>query len=529
MSAIVQERHSALGSRSYGESLVFLLTLASFAMFIYVSYSIFLSSLSKFPGPVWAKVSPSWLVKQSRATRRTDAVMSLHKHYGNFVRIAPNHISINVAQAAHEVYGHKTGFLKADFYDVFVQVKPGLFNTREVEVHQRKRKFLNPAFSARALREFEPHMDEEIRLWKSRMLDMTTGTSAKVDFSIWSKCLSESQGMVTEGILIEGYTANYLAFDVIGSFSFGKPFGFIQKGYDAYGLIQTIDERGEVFNALGSVPSFLRPFMKYYRFDSFWKRGAKAKANFEDFCRRAYLERKHGNSCDRRDLLSYLLAAKDPDTGTPLPEEEIIAESISFVVGGSDTTSSTMTNFIDFVSRDKELLERIQKELDTQYPGPLGPDWVADNDTASTLLLLNSTLREVMRIRPTSATGLERVTPKGGRIIAGTFIQEGTIVSVPTQSVMQDANIFPDPLRLLPERWLDANSETLLRSFIPFSIGPRACIGRNFAWMEAVKGLATVLRLFDLHRTIQAETEVREGFFKKAAECVVELSRRSRF
>jgi benzoate 4-monooxygenase len=96
--------------------------------------------------------------------------------------------------------------------------------------------------------------------------------------------------MVTEGILNEGYTANYLAFDVIGSFSFGKPFGFIQKGYDAYGLIQTIDERGEVFNALGSVPSFLRPFMKYYRFDPFWKGGAKAKANFEDFCRRAYLE-----------------------------------------------------------------------------------------------------------------------------------------------------------------------------------------------------------------------------------------------
>jgi benzoate 4-monooxygenase len=47
--------------------------------------------------------------------------------------------------------------------------------------------------------------------------------------------------------------------------------------------------------------------------------------------------------------------------------------------------------------------------------------------------------------------------------------------------------------------------------------------------MEAVKGLATVLRLFDLHRTIQAETEVREGFFKKATECVVELSRRSKF
>lgn len=173
------------------------------------------------------------------------------------------------------------------------------------------------------------------------------------------------------------------------------------------------------------MPNWLRPFIKCHPFDSFWKRGAKAGANLEGFGRRAYLERKHSKSNDRRDLLSYLLAAKDPDTGNFLPEEEIIAEAISFIVGGSDTTSSTMTNFIDYVLRDKALLERIQKELDAQYPGPLSQDWVADNDTASTLPLLNSTLREVMRIRPTSATGLERVTPKGGRVIGGTFIPEG--------------------------------------------------------------------------------------------------------
>lgn len=44
--------------------------------------------------------------------------------------------------------------------------------------------------------------------------------------------------------------------------------------------------------------------------------------------------------------------------------------------------------------------------------------------------------------------------------------------------------------------------------------------------MEAVKGLATLLRLFDLHRTTETETKVREGFFTKATECSVELCRR---
>ena len=147
-----------MATRSYGELFVLLLlviastvrrtlcgcrlnllTLSDYfaKKFIYVLYSAFFSPLSKFPGPFWSKVSPFWLVKQSRATRRTDAVMSLHKQYGNFVRIAPNHVSINVSHAANEVYGHKTGFLKAGFYDAFVQIKPGRFNTREVDIHQR--------------------------------------------------------------------------------------------------------------------------------------------------------------------------------------------------------------------------------------------------------------------------------------------------------------------------------------------------------------------------------------------------------
>lgn len=44
--------------------------------------------------------------------------------------------------------------------------------------------------------------------------------------------------------------------------------------------------------------------------------------------------------------------------------------------------------------------------------------------------------------------------------------------------------------------------------------------------MEAVKALATLFRLFNLHRATETETEVREGFFNKASECVVELSPR---
>jgi benzoate 4-monooxygenase len=173
--------------------------------------------------------------------------------------------------------------------------------------------------------------------------------------------------------------------------------------------------------------------MKYNIFDLFWARGLRARADLEKIGRDAFLQRKSDNkkqqleSSRRRDLLSFLFEAIDPDSGRKLPDDEIVAESISFIVGGSDTTSSTMTNFIDLVCRTPGLQRRLQTELDQAFPDVNGKnnDWVAPNKVVENLPLLNATLKEVMRYRPTSATGLERITPPGGKVIEGVFLPAG--------------------------------------------------------------------------------------------------------
>ena len=148
----------------------------------------FFDKLRSFPGPVAAKCSSFWLVQRCRRTRRSESVMALHRKYGDFVRVAPNHISINRPEAVAEIYGHKTGFVKSDFYDAFLQVTPVVFNCRGVPTHQRKRKYMNPAFSARALQDFEPYMDEELRKWQAKLLEMTEGPdqATVLDFAVWS-------------------------------------------------------------------------------------------------------------------------------------------------------------------------------------------------------------------------------------------------------------------------------------------------------------------------------------------------------
>ncbi|KAH8692566.1 cytochrome P450 [Phaeosphaeriaceae sp. PMI808] len=326
-------------------------------------------------------ISKDPLAKQYRHARRSIAVMEQHKIHRDFVRIGPNHVTLVI------------------------------FNVRDSESHQRKRKYMNPAFSARAISDFEPYIDDKI--------------------------------------------PNYLAFNIIRRFAFGKSFRFIEKGEDPYNLISTIDIRGE-------------------------SAGLRATANLKSISRSAYQQRKDNND-SQKDLLSFLFQARDSKGS--IKEQEIIAESISFIVGSSNTTSSTITNVIDFISRDLHLQIKLQQELDKAFPDKI----------MQGLPLLTANLREVIRLRPTSTTGLERIIPSSGRTIARIYFPAGTIISMPTYG-------------LLNNKRLTRESKDLLEYFIPFSTRPRACIGRK----------ATTY-----------PTLVRKGFFNKASECKYIITPRS--
>jgi benzoate 4-monooxygenase len=195
--------------------------------------------------------------------------------------------------------------------------------------------------------------------------------------------------------------------------------------------------------------------MQYFILDPFWYYGLRTRSSLGAFGISALKTRisnaEGGEDSKRKDLIGYLLNAKDPDTGGPLRQQEVVAEAISSVVGGSYTTSLTMTHFMDFVSRDQELQEEMWKELCEAFPGPLDLDWVAPEDVAERLPLLSAAVKEAMRIRPVNSTGPERVVPDGGRMIGGMFLPGGSLVSVPSVAIHHDDSIYEaSPLSPLP-------------------------------------------------------------------------------
>lgn len=88
--------------------------------------------------------------------------MNLNFSIGTFVRIAPDHVSIADPDALQVVYAHGNGTLKSNFYDAFVSINRGLFNTRNRADHARKRKIVSHIFSQKSVLEFEPNVREYV-------------------------------------------------------------------------------------------------------------------------------------------------------------------------------------------------------------------------------------------------------------------------------------------------------------------------------------------------------------------------------
>ena len=434
-------------------------------------------SIRSIPGPPVAAFSNFWLLLQSRQGHRYLSVDEAHQNYGTLVRIQPDHISIADPDAIPIVYGHGNGFLKAHYYDAFVSIQRGLFNTRDRVEHTRKRKIVSHTFSARSIGQFEQYirgnLEDLVKQW-SHLSEQATGTGLK-----WASIDSL-------------HWFNYLAFDIIGDLAFGAPFGMVNAGADTAEVratptsppkyapaVQVLNRRGEVSNTLGSLPA-LKPYAAYIP-DPFFSRGLKAVndlAGIAIACVKARLDQeRNGIKSERKDLLARLMEGKD-EHGQPMGEAELTAEALTQLIAGSDTTSNTSCAFFFWATKTPGVYDKLRKELDEAVPDGGIPSY----ELVKELPYLNRAITEALRIHSTSSLGLPRVVPPGPPVnIQGRSFPQGTVLSVPSYTIHHDTTIWgPDALDFNPDRWEEGRlTERQKSSFIPFSYGPRACVGRK--------------------------------------------------
>jgi benzoate 4-monooxygenase len=144
------------------------------------------------------------------------------------------------------------------------------------------------------------------------------------------------------------------------------------------------------------------------------------------------------------------------------------------------------------------------------------------------LVYLRNVINETLRIHSTSSLGLPRVVPTSATDISilGHHFPPNTVLSVPTYTIHHSTEIWgPDAESFVPERW-DRLTEEQKDACIPFSYGPRSCVGRNVAEMELVLIVSTTFRRYEFE-LYQDKLDTREGFLRKPLECWVGLRKRA--
>ena len=99
---------------------------------------------------------------------------------GKVVRFGPNCVSFNSNTSLKEIYGFRSNVRKAEFYDAFVHPAANTHNTRDKEVHARKRRVLSHAFAEGAMKEMQRYILGNVRTFCEQLGAASSGAIATV-------------------------------------------------------------------------------------------------------------------------------------------------------------------------------------------------------------------------------------------------------------------------------------------------------------------------------------------------------------
>ena len=196
---------------------------------------------------------------------------------------------------------------------------------------------------------------------------------------------------------------------------------------------------------------------------------------------------------ERPDLLQMLIDARDPeDASAPLSDREIRDQLITLFLAGHETTANAMAWTFHLLGENPEVEQRLFAELDSVLGGrPPRYDDLAELDYTERVV------NEAMRLYPPVYV-IARLAKEDVEI--GDFlIPQGSEVVLWVWHTHRDPRWFPEPWRMDPDRFLPERARARPRgSYLPFSHGPRACIGKRFAMIEAKLVLATIASRYRL-------------------------------
>ncbi len=188
------------------------------------------------------------------------------------------------------------------------------------------------------------------------------------------------------------------------------------------------------------------------------------------------------------DLLDLLMGAQDEETGATMTDRQLRDEVMTLFLAGHETTAMALTWTFHLLSEHPETEAALRRELDEVLGGR-----PPTTDDVPKLDLLGRVVQESMRLYPPVWT-VSR-TPVEADTVDGHAVHPGDLVMLPIHQIHRRPDLWPDPDRFDPDRFLpEAVAGRPRFAYLPFIGGQRQCIGDGFANLEARLVLATVLQ-----------------------------------
>ncbi|UPL01945.1 hypothetical protein LCI18_012879 [Fusarium solani-melongenae] len=452
-------------------------------------YRAFLHRLHCFPGPLGAKLSRFYAMKNAaKNLKANEDIQRLHQTYGDFVRVGPREISINRVAAINAIYEPPTQLPRSPWYSQVSDdvTKISVNSTRDLVMHKNRKRAWMRGLGFRALAVYEDRIVSKVELLLARISDHI-GTA--IDMSQY---------------------AVFFGFDVMGQVGFSKDFNMLDSGHK-HPAIQGLHDNMTAVGVLGTVPWLMSMLSKIPGATGSYER-------FTDWCgqelqaKRALVESKKAilKDQDPRDVISWLLRAEDEnDRSAPPGEGAFQEDSRLMIIAGSDTTAVALTNALFYLVKHPQVYRKLQELVQAEFPGGEN-EWTYEK---AKIPFLDYIIYETLRLKPSVPAGLARLTPPSGIQVDEVFIPGDTVVSVPAYTIHRDPRYWDNPLEFRPERWETLNPEKA--PWIPFSRGQFSCPGRNLAFLE----IRMVLSRIALRYTLAfPDGEDGERFDKEAKD-----------
>ena len=246
------------------------------------------------------------------------------------------------------------------------------------------------------------------------------------------------------------------------------------------------------------------------------------------------IKRRREGKIIRNDVIQLLVQAKEGqlklETGdaeelsdteakvkkiTNWSDEDLVAQAMALFLGGFETTATLMQVISFELSRNPEvqqtLIDEVDEILETLQEKTISYDQL--NGLKYLEMVVNETLRKWPSFR-----GVIRNCNKDYNLIDEETgerysIPKGTDVWIPFGEVQMDPKYFPDPEKFDPYRFSDENKGNIQSgTYLPFSMGPRICIGSRYALLEAKLFLFTIMSKFRIEKCDKTPEKLTHAF-----------------